>query len=512
VMDLPALSMRLEMKQGQHQSVLINDSYNADLTGVLSAVEFLAAQQLHLDKTVILSDISGLSQQIEQTYIELAEFLHSKKITTLYGVGDTFEKYASHFSSLGMKSYMFKTTDQLMNYIHPSFFKDQVVLIKGTRNVHFERVSHLLETKIHKTRLEVNLSVIAQHFKQYRSGLHPAVKIMAMVKAFSYGAGSFEIADLLQRNHVDYIAVAYVDEGVELRKSGIHLPIMVMNVEEDGFSSLLEYDLEPEIFSIEQAIQLNAFLEKEGIMQFPIHLKIDTGMHRLGLDAEQVNQFLYLFAGDRYSIKSVFTHLIAAEDESKDQITATQLALFEMIAGEIQCAFSYPIIRHASNTAAITRHPKAAYEMVRLGIGLYGISSYNETKLITEAVELKTTIAQIRFVKKGESIGYGGNAIIQKDTYIATIRIGYADGFPRSLGNGNGQVYIRGQLYPTVGNVCMDMTMIDLGAEHSIQVNDEVLIFGNNYSIKKIAKQAMTIPYEIMTGISARVPRIYLSE
>ena len=512
MLDLPSLSMRLEMKEGQHQSILINDSYNADLTGVKSAVEFLAMQKTGAEKTVILSDISGLSQHVEDTYKELALFLQSKKISTLYTVGDQFAQYASYFIQAGIHTLNYKTTDELIADLHPSFFKNQAVLIKGARNFHFERVSQLLETKIHKTRLEVDLSAIAQNLKNYRAKLNPSVKMMAMVKAFSYGAGSFEMADLLQRNRIDYIAVAYVDEGVELRKAGIHLPIIIMNAEVDGFPALVEYDLEPEIFSIEQSIKFNAFLEKEGINNFPIHLKIDTGMHRLGLDADQVKQFLYLFSGNRYLIKSVFTHLVASEDPAQDAFTQQQLQLFEHISQEVQASYAYPIIRHASNTAAIQRHPNAAYEMVRLGIGLYGVSSAKESISLTEAVELKTTIAQIRKVKKGESVGYGRAAILKGDTHVATIRIGYADGFPRSLGNGKGEVYIRGAMYPTIGNVCMDMTMIDLGAQTSIQVDEEVLIFGRDYSVKELAQKAMTIPYEIMTGISSRVPRVYLSE
>ena len=512
MMDLPSLSMRLEMKEGHHQSILINDSYNADLTGVKSAIEFLASQKSGVEKTVILSDITGISQHHEQIYKDLALFLQTKKISTLYAVGDQFMHYAAHFIGAGIHTFHYKTTEELMRDLHPSFFKDQVVLIKGARNFHFERVSQLLETKIHKTRLEVNLSAIAQNLKIYRGKLNPSVKMMAMVKAFSYGAGSFEIADLLQKNHMDYIAVAYVDEGVELRKSGIHLPIMIMNAEVDGFPSLLEYDLAPEIFSIEQAIKLNAFLEKEGVSNFPIHLKVDTGMHRLGLDADQVKHFLYLFSGNRYLIKSVFTHLVASEDPAHDAFTQQQLQLFEEISQEVQSAFVYPIMRHASNTAAIQRHPKAAYEMVRLGIGLYGVSSAKESISLTEAVELKTTIAQIRKVKKGASVGYGRAAILKKDTHVATIRIGYADGFPRTLGNGRGEVLIRGKRYPTIGNVCMDMTMVDLGDHHQIQVDEEVLIFGKDFSVKEFAQRAMTIPYEIMTGISSRVPRIYLSE
>jgi Alr-MurF fusion protein len=510
---LPSLSMRLEMKEGQHQSILINDSYNADLTGVMSALEFLSEQKPGLAKTAILSDISGISSQPEKVYAELAGFMRVKKINSLYAVGPVFEKYASFFTGEKIQFAGFASTDALMAHVHPIFFKDQAVLIKGARNFHFEQISQLLERKIHKTRLEVNLSIVQQNFKIHRSLLKPSTKIMAMVKAFSYGAGSYEIASLLQQNGVDYIAVAYVDEGVELRKSGIHLPIMIMNAEADGFASLVEYDLEPEVFSLEHARSLDVFLSREGIQHFPVHLKIDTGMHRLGLDEEQVDQYLTAFKTSRFIIQSVFTHLVASEDPQQDDFTTRQLKMFEKLADTIQSAVGYPILRHASNTAAIQRHPEASYEMVRLGIGLYGVSSASGKSLpLKEAVELKTTIAQIRRVKKGESVGYGRSRLLEKDTTIATIRIGYADGFPRSLGNGRGTVLIRGIAYPTIGNVCMDMTMINLGDDDQIQVDEDVLVFGREHSITTIAQQAHSIPYEIMTGISVRVPRIYLSE
>lgn len=510
---LPSLSMRLEMKEGQHQSILINDSYNADLTGVMSALEFLSEQKPGLAKTAILSDISGISSQPEKVYAELAGFMRVKKINSLYAVGPVFEKYTSFFTGEKIQFAGFASTDALMAHVHPIFFKDQAVLIKGARNFHFEQISQLLERKIHKTRLEVNLSIVQQNFKIHRSLLKPSTKIMAMVKAFSYGAGSYEIASLLQQNGVDYIAVAYVDEGVELRKAGIHLPIMIMNAEADGFASLVEYDLEPEVFSLEHARSLDAFLSREGIQHFPVHLKIDTGMHRLGLDEEQVDQYLTAFKTSRFIIQSVFTHLVASEDPQQDDFTTRQLKIFEKLADTIQSAVGYPILRHASNTAAIQRHPEASYEMVRLGIGLYGVSSASGKSLpLKEAVELKTTIAQIRRVKKGESVGYGRSTLLEKDTTIATIRIGYADGYPRSLGNGRGTVLIRGIAYPTIGNVCMDMTMINLGDDVQIQVDEDVLVFGRDHSITTIAQQAHSIPYEIMTGISVRVPRIYLSE
>jgi alanine racemase len=340
----------------------------------------------------------------------------------------------------------------------------------------------------------------------------PDTKIMAMVKAFSYGAGSFEVANLLQFYHVDQIAVAYVDEGVELRKAGITVPIMVMNTELQGFQSLVDHNLEPELYSMEIIAALHAYLKAEGISFFPVHLKLDTGMHRLGLDDADCTVFLEKYAHAReFSLKSVFTHLVAAEDPASDDFTHQQLDRFEQMCGRIQAGLGYHFIRHAANTAASVRHPRAAYEMVRLGIGMYGIDTGKSGLLLQESVSLKTTIAQIRKVAKGESVGYGRKAIVERDSLIATIRIGYADGFPRTLGNGNGRVWIAGKTYPVIGNVCMDMTMIDISESSGIGLEEEVLVFGPVHSIVQVAKDAGTIPYEIMTGISQRVPRLYLS-
>jgi alanine racemase len=318
---------------------------------------------------------------------------------------------------------------------------------------------------------------------------------------------------LLQFHHADQIAVAYVDEGVELRKAGIHLPIMVMNTEPGQFQPLIDHDLEPEIYSLEIIRMLDSFLKKEGIRFFPVHLKLDTGMHRLGLSQEDLPEFLQDFAGSpSFRIKTIFTHLVSSEDPNQDDFTRKQLALFDEMTRQLQQGLGYVSSRHAANTAAITRHPNAAFEMVRLGIGLYGIDTTQVLGELKEAVALKTTIAQIRRVKAGEAVGYGRHAVLERDSTIATIRIGYADGFPRSLGNGNGQVWIAGKMFPTVGNVCMDMTMIDITGYEKIGLHDEVVVFGNENPLAAVAKAAKTIPYEIMTGISQRVPRIYFTE
>jgi len=511
--DLPPLSMRLEMKQGQQGSTIINDSYNADLSGLMSALDFLGLQHPSRDRVAILSDVSGIAGDPRLAYEKVASYLRLKNIITLFAVGEQFNAFAGSFDHPSMNVFYFKDTEALLHHLQGVNFRDQVVLIKGARSFHFEKLSHFLESKNHQTRLEIDLSSVAQNLSQFKSGLNPATKIMAMVKAFSYGAGSYEMANLLQFHHVNYIAVAYVDEGVELRKAGIRMPIMVMNTAPASFTSLVEYNLEPEIYSIGFAQQLIAYLQQEGISYFPVHIKLDTGMHRLGLEPADIGHFIdQLSNTSAFKVKTVFTHLVASENPAHDDFTSIQLRRFDHCCDLLSAHFGYTFIKHAANTAAIRRHPSAEYDMVRIGIGLYGIDPGNTQLKMQEAVSLKTTIAQIKEVKKGESVGYGRHSIVNQDTRVATIRIGYADGYPRSLGNGKGTVLVRGKSFNTIGNVCMDMTMIDVTAESSINIEDEVLVFGKGHSIVDVAKDAGTIPYEIMTGISQRVPRIYLGE
>ena len=511
--DLPPLSMRLEMKQGQNESTIINDSYNADLSGLMSALDFVGLQHPSKARVAILSDVTGIPGNVQEAYEKIAAYLTLKNIQTLYAVGPQFNACAGSFSSPGMAVIFFKDTDDLLRHLIASSFKNQVVLVKGARSFHFEKVSKMLESKNHRTRLEIDLSAIVQNLKQYRAGLKSTTKVMAMVKAFSYGAGSYEIASLLQFHHVDYIAVAYVDEGVELRKAGIRMPIMVMNTAPESFSSLVEFNLEPEIYSIGFAQQLNAFLVQEGIPYFPVHLKLDTGMHRLGLDHDGIGSFLDQLSGSSaFKVKTVFTHLVASENPAQDSFTALQLQRFDHCCALLTQHLGYGFTRHAANTAAIRRHSSAEYDMVRIGIGLYGIDPGKTDLELQESVSLLTTIAQIKEVPKGDSVGYGRHAVVERDTRIATIRIGYADGYPRSLGNGAGTVVVRGKKVQTIGNVCMDMTMLDITGQDDLTVDDEVLIFGPGNTITTVATAAGTIPYEIMTGISQRVPRIYLGE
>jgi alanine racemase len=509
--DLPPLSMRLEMVDGQLGSRIINDSYNADLSGLLSALDFMGLQNPSWKRTVILSDISGINKDAEKVYAHVASYLHSKRVAKLYAVGSAIQQYGHFFSELAIDSYFFKDTDELLRNLHVSAFRDELILIKGARYFQFERVGDLLENKKHRTRLEVDLSAIAQNLHQYKSSLKPKTKLMVMVKAFSYGAGSFEIANLLQYSHVDYIAVAYADEGVELRRAGIRTPIMVMNTEEESFSSIVSYNLEPELYSNSSTKAFIEFLSREAITHYPVHLKLDTGMHRLGFEeTDLLDFFQHANLQQLIHVKTVFTHFVASEDAAQDEFTRNQLSLFKRLCSILEQQLGYGFLRHAANSSAIRRHPEAQLDMVRLGIGLYGVDPGNIHSTLVEAVALKTTIAQIRKVKNGESVGYGRKAILSRDSLIATIRIGYADGYPRVLGNGKGTVMINGNLVPTVGNVCMDMTMIDITDFPEISRYDEVLIFGPEKSIVQMAKQAGTIPYEIMTGITQRVPRVYL--
>jgi len=511
--DLPSQSMRLEMKQGQQDCVIINDTYNADLNGLLTALEFLGMQSDSRKKAVILSDVAGISGQTEQSYALIADHLLQNKVSRLIGIGEQFKQFGSEFEKRGIETALFSSTEDFIRSFLLSEFRNETILIKGMRHFKMERISRLLESKTHQTRLEIDLSAISQNLHEYRKQIRKGTGIMAMVKAFSYGAGSYEIANLLQFHKVEYLAVAYVDEGIELRRAGISMPIMVMNTEQTGFSELVEYDLEPEIYSIEIAEAFNDYLLKQGLNFFPVHIKLDTGMHRLGFDETSIADLLALISnGCSMKVQSVFTHLIASEDEQHDIYTKKQASLFESICESISHSLGYTFFRHAANTAAIRRFPQLQYEMVRLGIGLYGVDPGGTGLDLIESATLKSTIAQIKHVKAGDSVGYGRTAIMLNDTRIATIRIGYADGFPRSLGNGRGEVIIKGHRIKTVGNICMDMTMVDITEYPDIELNDEVIVFGKDLPVRKVAQQAGTIAYEIMTGISQRVPRVYYGE
>jgi alanine racemase len=396
---------------------------------------------------------------------------------------------------------------------HAQHFANETILLKGARVFEFEQISQLLEEKSHQTLLEINLGAITHNLKKYQQLLQPAVKLMAMVKAFSYGSGSFEIANLLQFHKVDYVAVAFADEGVELRKAGISLPIMVMSPEEGNFENIVQYNLEPELFSFQSLQSFIQYIASAGIEYYPVHIKIDTGMHRLGfepIDMEQLTSLLHTTT--KVKIQSVLSHLAASDTAALDNFTNQQADKFIDCCSQLQQAVSYSFIRHLSNTSAIMRHGHLQFEMVRLGIGLYGIDSNAAMQLqLKNVTTLKTTVAQVRKVKQGDTIGYGRAGVVTEDSLIATVRIGYADGYPRLLGNGIGKMLVNGNLAPVIGNICMDMTMLNVTGL-AVAEGDEVIVFGEHLPVSNLAIWANTITYEILTGISQRVKRVYFDE
>lgn len=510
---LKPVGMRLELKKGINNCAVINDSYIADLSSLRIALDFLQQQQ-HGRYTVILSDFFETGMAGSQLYAEIANALHEKKISRFIGIGTKLQEHRSLFHRVCDDTAFFISTDDFIQHFHSSRFHNETILVKGARAFGFERISTLLEQKAHQTVLEVNLTAIVHNLKQYQRLLQPSTKIMAMVKAFSYGSGSFEIANILQLNGVDYLAVAYADEGVELRKSGISLPIMVMNPEESSYQAITENNLEPELFSFNILSSFGSFLQEQGLQHFPIHLKIDTGMHRLGFELHETPTLAKALAGnDLFTVQSVFSHLAGSEDAALDAFTRRQAEQYMQACSILQDALAYPFLRHIANSAAIVRHPELHFDMVRPGIGLYGAdSSASGILKLREAATLKTTIAQIKTIRAGETVGYGRKGKIEKESTIATIRIGYADGYRRNLSNGAGSVLVNGRLSPVIGNIAMDMTMIDISGIAGVKEGDEVILFGEGLPVTRLAQWAQTIPYEIMTGISQRVQRVYFEE
>ncbi len=509
------VNMRLELKKGVNHCSIINDSYSADLSSLEIALNFLDQQSARIKKTIILSDILQTGISAEELYHHIAQMLQQHHIDRIIGIGDEISRHLAVLlqqSSIQQDYYLL--TDSFLEQFRTSQVKEEVVLVKGARVFEFERIVQLLEQKVHQTVLEINLSAIAENLKQYQQCLNPSVKIMAMVKAFAYGSGGAEIAGVLQFRNVDYLGVAYADEGVELRKAGITLPVMVMNPEENSFNAIIENNLEPEVYSFDLLHALDAFLQKENVQEYPIHIEIETGMNRLGFsknDMEQLTSFLS--STSSFKVQSVFSHLAAAEDPAQDNFTKAQFTLFLKCAGRLKEELGYSFVMHIANSAAIIRHPEMQLDMVRPGIGLYGIDSSNSGKLNLQTVAtLRSTIAQIKKLNAGETVSYNRSGTITKDSVIATIRIGYADGYPRRLSNGIGKMWVNGKLAPVIGNICMDMTMIDITGIPDVKEGDEVIVFGKELNVATVAQWANTIPYEIMTGISQRVKRIYYEE
>jgi Alr-MurF fusion protein len=513
--SLMPVNMRLELKKGINQCNIINDSYSADLSSLEIALDFLNQQKAGTQKTVILSDFLQSSLTDKDLYGFILESLRKHNVSRLIGIGSRITHALGPVKATGpMTVELYPSTGAFLKQFRSSQYKDETILIKGARVFEFEKIVQLLEQKVHQTVLEINLNAIAHNLKQYQALLAPSTRVMAMVKAFAYGSGGAEIAGILQYHKVDYLGVAYADEGIELRKAGVTLPIMVMNPEESAFESLVEYNLEPDIYSFELLYAFDTFLQNEGLQQFPVHIEIETGMNRLGFATEEVFKLAeYLHRTSSIKIQTAFSHLASSEDPKEDAFTFTQLEKFLAASATLEKIIGYQVLKHIGNSAAIIRHTSLQLDMVRLGIGLYGVDSAETHKLDLQPVAtLKSTVAQIKHLKAGDSVSYNRKGIVTQDAVIATIRIGYADGFSRRLGNGSGKVWVQGKLVPVIGTVCMDMTMIDVTGIDPIKEGDEVVIFGKELPVQQLAEWADTIPYEIMTTISQRVKRVYFEE
>mgnify|MGYP000341989522 CR=1 FL=1 len=507
---LQTVAMRLELKGANQNSILINDSYNSDVESLEVALDFLDQQAKSRSKVLILSDILQSSLNPQELYSQVDELLKRHGVEEWIGIGKEHLQVQNEIQRIGKG---FKSTDEFIQNITSLNWQNKAVLIKGAREFQFEKISQILETKSHETVLEIHLSRAVDNLNFFRAKLDSGVKIMAMVKAFSYGTGSFEIASLLEFHKVDYLSVAYTDEGVELRKAGISLPIMVLNVEPSSFTDIIEYNLEPEIFSFQMLEGFCKILESREEINYPIHLKLDTGMKRLGFQEDEIPTLMEkLSLKPTLKIASIFSHLAASDDDSFQEFTNGQIAKFKSMSDQLISLFNYSIDRHILNSSGISNFPNAQFSMVRLGIGLYGISPFaKERKGLTPISELYASVSQVKTVNKGEPVGYGLSYIAPCKRKIAIISLGYADGFRRSLSNGNGRVWIGSNFYPVLGRVCMDMTMVDI-TNSEIKEGDRVEVMGPNVSVYDLAERMDTIPYEVLTGISRRVKRVYFFE
>lgn len=510
---LTSVAMRLELKEGVNNCTIINDAYNSDINSLSIAIDFLLQQNQHQRKTIVLSDFLQVSENKGVFYRKVASLIAEKKIDRLIGIGSDLSKYRDFFQ---IDSAFYETTPMFLKDLSLRTFKNETVLLKGARKYKFEDIDNLLQKKAHQTVLEINLSSLINNYNYFKSKIGQGTKVMAMVKAFSYGTGSYEIANVLQYHNLDYLAVAYADEGIELRNAGIKLPVMVMNPEESSFSSMLNHNLEPEIYSLTMLkLVVRSAIENGFTNETPanIHLKIDTGMHRLGFVKSEIEEMLEIISSSKcLYVKSVFSHMAASDIPAEDTFTKEQINRFEKIGSQIDENLGYKPIKHMANSAAINRFPEARFDMVRLGISLYGIATNMVDKpMLQNVCSLKSVISQIKHISKGETIGYSRKGFATKDTKVATVAIGYADGLNRLLSNGLGTLYVNSKPAPIIGNVCMDMCMIDV-TNIDAQENDEVVIFSSSEMIEDLARKINTIPYEILTNVSRRVKRVYMQE
>ncbi len=503
------VEMRLKLKNGINNTTLIDDSYSSDFQSLKIALDFLESQKQYKKKTLILSDIfeSGLSD--DELYSTVSQMVITNKISRLIGIGETISKFKSKF----LNCTCFLNTETFITAIERLHFANETILIKGARSFHFEKIVNALEEKTHETVLEINLNALCHNLSFYKSKLKAKTKLMVMVKAFGYGNGGFEIAKLLEHHKVDYLGVAFADEGISLKNDSIRLPIMVLNPESTSFPAIIQHQLEPEIYSLKG---LRAFLkiaEQKKLKKYPIHIKLDTGMHRLGFEEEQMQELITTLKENKsVTVKSILSHMATSDDLEHHEFALFQIELFEKMSSLLISELKIKPIRHILNTSGISNFPKAQYDMVRLGIGLYGISNDPEEQPLLENVgTLKSIISQIRTIDVGESVGYGRRFIAQRTTKVATIPIGYADGISRHWGNGVGYVTINGHAATIIGSICMDMLMVDV-TDLNCAEGDAVIIFGDSPTVIEMSEKLQTIPYEILTGISQRVKRVFYRE
>lgn len=519
---LKPIAMRLELKQGINDCYLIDDTYNNDYAGLSVALDFMTQQHTKRDKVLIISDV--LQSGLEETdlYESIAELIKGKQIDRVIGIGEVISRNQKSFytSAISDKKsniapmVFYQSTEEFLERYPINQLQSSLILVKGARKFEFEKIINRLTLKVHGTVFEVNLDALTNNLNFYRNKIGSGTKIMVMVKAFAYGSGSAEVASLLEYHRVDYLGVAYTDEGVVLRQNGIKLPIMVLNPQPESFAKLIEYNLEPEIYSFKVFEQFLSFIKSFENKTFKVHLKLDTGMHRLGFEAQDIERLIELLKQNtKVKVASIFSHLVGADESEHNAFSKTQIERFEQMSQQIiDVLDGQKTLRHICNSAGIIRFPEAKFDMVRLGIGLYGVEvTGTEQKELQTVGTLKTVISQIKHLKAGETIGYSRKGVLEKDSKIATIAIGYADGFDRGFSKGVGKVLVNGVACPVVGNVCMDMTMIDV-SEADCQEGDEVIIFGKDLSIKDLAASIGTISYEILTGVSERVKRVFYKE
>jgi alanine racemase len=508
---LEPVAMRLDVKTGMNHCILINDTYNSDIHSLEIALDFMLTRRSStgLKMTLILSDILQSGMQPSALYGKIAALVAQKGVQRLIGIGKNMVEHAGLFA---LEKTCYPSTDDFLQSVDISaYFSNELILLKGSRMFQFERISALLEAKVHETILEVNLDAVVHNFNYFRSKLHASTKITCMIKAFGYGMGSYELAKTLQSQRCDYLAVAVADEGAELRNEGVSTPILVMNPEMNSFNTLFQHQLEPEIYNFRLLYALIKEAGRRGIMSYPVHLKLDTGMHRLGFSPEDADELiLCLKAQKGVKVRSVFSHLAGSDAETFDDYTEQQIAVFNAVAGKITQALPYPILKHILNSAGIERFPQYQMDMVRLGIGLYGIPVVPGQALQAVAT-LRSTILQIRTLKAGETVGYNRKGVLRRDSRVACVPVGYADGLDRHQSNGGGSFSVHGVCCPILGNISMDITLIDV-TDTAAQEGDTVIIFGKEIPVTSIAEKLDTIPYEILTSVSPRVKRIYFRE